>query len=94
MTSTEKPVLGRVDPTADLFFTKSPLPADFERRNFSAFRPEAYGSRRYAEPSRDNSGGEKGIFLLAFQIVHSRMTPKKLRAGINIVAKQWIKSPK
>ena len=60
-----------VDPLPQLAFAKSPLPADFDRRNLLTLRPETKSSGRDAQPFRDCGGGQKG-FWSGQQFLHAR----------------------
>jgi len=42
--SVKKSFLRRVKPSTNLFLTESPLPADFQSRNFATFRPKTHRS--------------------------------------------------
>jgi hypothetical protein len=80
--SVKKSFLRRVQPSTNLFLTEAPLPAHFQRRNFSTFRPEAHGSWGYTQPSRNGRSGKKHIVSVAPWIKHYRTAPK-LKGGDN-----------
>lgn len=48
-----------VEPLAQFAFAKSPLPPNFDRRDFLAFRPQANRARRHAEPLGDGCRSQK-----------------------------------
>ena len=72
----KKSFLSCVQPATNLFLTEAPLSTDFQRRNFSAFRPKAHGPWRYTKPSRNGGGRKKHVLLFAPSIKHCRTTPK------------------
>src|SRR5262245_10413288 len=96
MPSDKKFFLLCVQPPTNLFFAEAPLPPDFQRRNFPAFRPKAYSPRRYAQPSRNICSRKKYVVLLTFWIMHCRTTPKLMgvKADAETTFEKRVSKPK